>query len=100
MELQLRSLVDLDFAQAWRHLLFWIRRFPDASDRLPFESVDRIYGGPPALSAEHQLRPLVTVMATKGSGTARPFVSLSPTDLLLYQALVNVLAIAIEEAPR
>src|SRR5262249_9116293 len=41
--------------------------------------------------------PLV-VMATKGSGTVRPFVRLNLIDLLLYQALVDALAPTIEGA--
>ena len=44
------------------------------------------------------MRPVTTVMATKGSGTVRPFVRLSPTDLLLYQALVDALAADLEAA--
>lgn len=35
-------------------------------------------------------------MSTKGAGTARPFVRLHPTDLTLYQALVDSLAPTIE----
>lgn len=38
------------------------------------------------------------VFSTKGSGTARPFVRLAPTDLTLYQALVDALAPSIEGA--
>ena len=96
---RLRSLDDLDLVAAWLHLQYWVRRLRDVPDRLPFEVLDRInHGGPPQLQADHHLFPVVTVMATKGSGTVRPFVRISPTDLLLYQALVDALAPDIEEA--
>lgn len=65
-------------------------------DRLPFEVSARIAPDGPAIEAEHHLRPLVQVMSTKGAGTARPFVRLHPSDLTLYQALVDALAPTIE----
>jgi len=39
-------------------------------------------------------------MASKGDGTARPFVRINPADLCLYQALVDLMAPAIEGALR
>jgi Reverse transcriptase (RNA-dependent DNA polymerase) len=95
---QLRSLDTLDLERAWRRTLNRVRRVIDVPDRLPFEVVDRISGGTPALSADYHLRPVTTVMATKGSGTIRPFVRVSPLDLLLYQALVDALADDLESA--
>src|SRR4051794_36971374 len=41
---------------------------------------------------DHHLSALHLVMATKASGTVRPFVRIAPGDLLLYQALVDALA--------
>lgn len=96
--MQLRSLSDLDTTLAWRHVLFRMRRFIDVPDRLPFEVVERVTGGSPRLTQDHHLRPIHLVMATKGSGTVRPFVRITPTDLLLYQALVDSLAGDIEGA--
>lgn len=52
----------------------------------------------PHLGRGHYPNPVMTVMSTKGAGTARPFVRISPTDLTLYQALVDVLAPYIEGA--
>src|SRR4051812_34460867 len=75
-----------------------MRRFNDVPDRLPYEVLERISDGHPELEREHHLRPALLVMATKGSVTVRPFVRLSPVDLLLYQALVDALAPDIEHA--
>lgn len=75
-----------------------MRQFIDVPDRLPFEVLDRLADGCPELSGDHHLRPVATVMATKGSGTVRPFVRLSPLDLLLYQALVDAVAADLEAA--
>lgn len=97
-DVQLRSLDMLDLPLAWRRLLFRVRRFIDVPDRLPFEILDRLTEHRPTLRADHHLRPVHTVMATKGSGTVRPFARLSPLDLLLYQALVDALAPDIEAA--
>jgi len=93
---EIRSLDELNLPLAWRRILFRMRRFIDVPDRLPFEVLDRLYGGDPELSRDHHLRPVTTVMATKGSGTVRPFVRVSPIDLLLYQALVDRIATDIE----
>ncbi len=75
-----------------------MRRFIDVPDRLPFEVIDRLTNGSPHLSHAHHLRPVMTVMATKRSGTVRPFVRLSPVDLLLYQALVDAISPDLENA--
>ncbi len=75
-----------------------MRRFIDVPDRLPFEVIDRLTSGSPRQLPDPHLRPVMTVMATKGSGTVRPFVRLSPRDLLLYQALVDAIAPDLEEA--
>lgn len=96
--MDLRSLDTLNLPLAWRRVLFRMRRFIDVPDRLPFEVVDRVTGGVPQLSSNHHLRPVTTVMATKGSGTVRPFVRLSPTDLFLYQALVDAISADLEAA--
>jgi hypothetical protein len=96
--MQLRSLDRLDFDLAWRRVLFRMRRFIDVPDRLPYEVVNRVTNGSPRLDHDHYLRPINLVMATKGSGTVRPFVRLSPIDMLLYQALVDALAPEIEAA--
>ena len=69
-----------------------MRRFIDVPDRLPYEVLERVSGGFPRIDVEHHLGPVDLVMATKGSGTVRPFVRISPVDLLLYQALVDALA--------
>jgi hypothetical protein len=95
---EIRSIETLDLPLAWRRILFRIRRFIDVPDRLPFEVLDRLTSGSPQLGADHHLRPITTVMATKGSGTVRPFVRISPSDLLLYQALVDAVAIDLEAA--
>jgi hypothetical protein len=96
--MQLRSLDRLDLDLAWRRVLLRMRRFIDVPDRLPYEVVERVTDGSPRLARDHHLRPLHLVMATKGSGTVRPFVRLSPIDMLLYQALVDALAPEIEAA--
>ena len=71
----------------------------DISDRLPYEVLDRLYHneGPP-LQAHYEVRPGVVVVASKRSGTFRPFVRLHPTDLIIFQALVDALGPAIETA--
>lgn len=94
--MRVRSLEELDLDLAWRRVLWRMRRFIDVPDRLPYEVLDRVSAGSPRLEPEHHLAELQLVMATKGSGTARPFTRVNPTDLLLYQALVDALAPAIE----
>jgi hypothetical protein len=91
-------LVELDTELAWRRIIWWARRRLEVPDRLPFEVVERLVPGGPPLREEHHLRPILIVMATKGSGTVRPFVRINPLDLLLYQALVDRLAVAMEQA--
>lgn len=93
-----RSIESLDLDRAWQRLLFRKRRFIDIPDRLPFEIVDRVMSGHPRLNADHHLRRVRTVMATKGGGTVRPFARLSPLDELLYQALVDALGADIERS--
>jgi hypothetical protein len=70
----------------------------EVPDRLPFEVAERLFGGAPNLQSDHHLQAPLLVMATKGSGTVRPFVRLAAEDHLLYQALVDKLAPAIEGA--
>lgn len=96
--MRIRSLESLDLELAWRHLLFRMRRFIDVPDRLPFEVLDRTSEGSPTLEQEHHLRPIELVVASKASGVFRPFVRMSPVDLLLYQALVDALASDLEQA--
>src|SRR5439155_11160335 len=88
----------LDFDLAWRRVLLRMRRFIDVPDRLPYEVVERVTDGSPRLDSVHYLRPIYLVMATKGSGTVRPFVRLSPIDMVLYQALVDALGPEMEDA--
>lgn len=77
-------------------------RMSDVPDRLPFEIADRLTAGPPAIQRYREPDSPVLVVASKKSGTVRPFVRLSPEDLHLYQALVDRLAPVIEVgiAPR
>jgi hypothetical protein len=96
--MQLRSLDTLDLPLAWRRVLNLRRRPNEVPDRLPYEVLDRITEGSPPIEAEHHLRPVLLVMANKRSGTVRPFVRVSPVDLMLYQALVDALAPDIELA--
>jgi hypothetical protein len=71
----------------------------DVPDRLPYEVLDRVFGdeGPP-LRAHHEPGGAVLVISSKKSGTFRPFVRVRPRDLILYQALLDALAPAIESA--
>src|SRR2546422_1235085 len=96
--MRLRSRDELDTSKSWRRVLHWARRRMDVPDRLPFEVAERLYAGGPTLDEEHHVQPLTLVMATKGSGTVRPFVRLPVIDMFLYQALVDALAPAIEGA--
>ena len=50
------------------------------------------------MQQHHEVRPVLVVVSSKKSGTFRPFARLDPRDLVLYQALVDQLAPAIEEA--
>jgi hypothetical protein len=68
----------------------------DVPDRLPYEVLHRVSGGAPEVSPDHHLGPLHIVMATKGSGTVRPFARINPIDVLLYQALIDALAPELE----
>src|SRR4051794_12764575 len=96
--MRIRSLDLLDTDLAWRRTLFAARqRALGVPDRLPFEVIERLKGnGLALLEEEHHLERVVLVMATKGTGTLRPYVRLAPVDLLLYQALVDRLASSIE----
>lgn len=103
--MRIRSHGTLDFPLAWRRVRGWARGGgADIPDRLPFEILDRLYPevGPPAPVAHHHVAPVTLVTSSKKSGLARPFARLSPTDLTLYQALVDRLAPSIEAvlAPR
>jgi hypothetical protein len=68
----------------------------EVPDRLPFEIGDRLLAGGPRVPPEHHLQAPLTVMATKGSGTVRPFIRLVEVDVLLYQCLVDRLGPCIE----
>nr|WP_281381760.1 RNA-directed DNA polymerase [Conexibacter arvalis] len=69
----------------------------DIPDRLPFEVLDRLHGDTgPSIRTHIEVRPGVVVIASKKSGTFRPFVRLDPMDLIVYQALVDALGPAIE----
>lgn len=65
-------------------------------DRLPFEVHDRLERDAPSITSDHHLSAVTIMMASKKSGTFRPFARFEPTDLMLYQALVDRLAPAIE----
>lgn len=98
--MRIRSYDDLNFPLAWKRLLRWVGEGqPDVPDRLPFEVLKRLYGdrGPTPLRDQH-LQPVTLVFSPKKSATSRPLVRLSPRDLLLYQALVDRLALDIEAA--
>src|SRR5690242_16741031 len=98
--MRLRSLDTLNLDLAWTRTLTWARGRTDVPDRLPFEVLDRLLDRGPRLRDEHHVAAITQVMATKGSGSARPFVRLSPVDLCLYQALVDQMAPAIEDTLR
>jgi hypothetical protein len=71
----------------------------DVPDRLPFEVFDRLYGDMgPELRRHHEPQRAQLVISSKKTGTVRPFVRVRPRDLILYQALVDQLAPAIESA--
>jgi hypothetical protein len=70
----------------------------DLPDRLPFETLARLDPNDIALRAEKHLYPVTIVMATKADGTLRPLARIHPLDVMLYQALVDAAAPAIEEA--
>jgi hypothetical protein len=71
----------------------------DVPDRLPYEVFDRLYGDTgPELRRYYEPQRAQLVISSKKSGTVRPFVRLRPTDLILYQSLVDRLAPAIEGA--
>jgi hypothetical protein len=71
----------------------------DVPDRLPYEVFDRLYGDTgPELRRHHEPQRAQLVISSKKSGTVRPFVRVRPRDLILYQALVDQLAPAIESA--
>ncbi len=98
--MQVRSFESLDIGQAWQRVRKWARTAAmEVPDRLPFEVLDRLYGdqGPP-LRPHYEPGPAQLVISSKKSGTVRPFVRLRPTDLILYQALMDQLAPAIESA--
>lgn len=65
-------------------------------DRLPFEVQDRLENDAPSIEADHHVSAVTIVMASKKSGTFRPFARFNPIDLMLYQALVDRLAPTIE----
>lgn len=98
--MRIRSLGDLDLTRSWARVLYLARQeLMDIPDRLPFEVAARFWGDSPRLSEEHRVRQPLLVMATKRADTTvRPFVRIHPADYLLYQALVDRCAPAIEEA--
>jgi hypothetical protein len=98
--MEFRSFSSLNASQAWRRVRSWAQsRSMDVADRLPYEVLDRIYGdeGPP-IRRYHEPQRAQLVISSKKSGTVRPFVRVRPTDLVVYQALVDQLAPAIENA--
>jgi hypothetical protein len=98
--MHIRSYATLDFGRAWGRVRHWVESSAASiPDRLPFEAVQRVNGdsGPP-IRSRHHLSPVTIVMSSKKSGTSRPFVRIDPSDLTLYQALVDVLAPDIEAA--
>lgn len=95
----IRSFDSLNLPLAWRRVLQWARGgSSDSMDRLPFEVRDRLDGDAPSLARDHQISAVGIMMASKKSGTFRPFARFEPTDLMLYQALVDRLAPTIEPA--
>lgn len=71
----------------------------DVPDRLPYEVLHRLYGDDgPTLRRHHEPQRAQLVISSKKSGTVRPFVRVRPVDLVLYQAIVDQLAPAIENA--
>lgn len=71
----------------------------DVPDRLPYEVLDRIHGDEgPSVRRYHEPQRAQLVISSKKSGTVRPFVRVKPTDLVVYQTLVDQLAPAIENA--
>jgi hypothetical protein len=95
-----RSFESLDIPLAWRRVRTWAQsQGMDVPDRLPYEVLDRLYGDEgPSLRPHHEPGDAVLVISSKKSGTFRPFVRVRPTDLILYQALLDQLAPAIESA--
>jgi hypothetical protein len=92
-----RSFESLDFPLAWRRVLQWARSgSTDSVDRLPFEIQDRLEHDAPGITADHHVAAVTITMASKKSGTFRPFARFEPIDLMLYQALVDKLAPTIE----
>lgn len=90
--MQVRSIDRLDLDAAWRRVLSGIRN-QELVDRLPFEVTNRLvnagYADLTSLTAEVSPGAPTVYFAPKESRTLRPFVALSPRDLLLYQALVD-----------
>src|SRR5258708_8884397 len=97
---EVRSFSSLDVPQAWRRVRTWARsRGMDVPDRLPYGVLDRLHGDAgPELRPHHEPQRAQLVISSKKSGTVRPFVRVRPRDLILYQALVDRLAPAIESA--
>lgn len=99
--MRFRSFDRLDIPLAWRRTRSWAKSGGlDVPDRLPFEVLDRIYGGD-GFKLDGPVRDpgaITLVSSSKKSGLARTFVRLSPVDLVLYQALVDQLAADIEAA--
>lgn len=98
--MELRSFSTLDIPLAWRRVRTWAQGLGmDIPDRLPFEVLDRLHKDDgPSIRTRVEVRPGVVVIASKKSGTFRPFVRLDPMDLIVYQALVDALGPAIEAA--
>jgi hypothetical protein len=99
--MRIRSHAQLNFAAAWSHVLYGVKNGDLAvPDRLPFEAQQLAVGrGPhPAPLTEHHLGPVTLVMSSKKSGTSRPLARIDPVDLVLYQALIDQLAVDIEAA--
>jgi hypothetical protein len=98
--MELRSFDTLDGQLAWRRVRAWAQsQTMDVPDRLPYELLDRVFGDEgPALQRYHEPRRPIWVLSSKKSGTFRIFARVRPLDLIVYQALVDQLAPAIEAA--
>lgn len=99
--MRLRTLADLDLRAAWTRTMSAVRR-EDLADRLPFEVTNRLVnaGHRDVLQMVAEFSPGAPIVyfAPKESRTLRPFVALSPRDLLLYQALVDRSVVEIRSA--
>ncbi len=94
--MKLRSLHQHNDELAWQRVLAWSRNALDIPDRLPFEIHDRL-GEKPDITRSYFPSQAHVVMASKKSGTFRPFVRLTPKDSLVYQCLGDTIALSTEK---